>query len=103
MQGAPRKMLSDNGEFANETFREMNEKLNVSTHTTAAESPWSNGTIERHNEILYESMMEPMKDTNCDPEVALAWDVNAKHSLQNKGDTVQTSWYLSEISIYLTC
>ena len=42
--GAPCKFLSDNGgEFANATFREMNEKLNVITATTAAESPWSNG------------------------------------------------------------
>ena len=42
----------------------MNEKLNVSTHTTAAESPWSNGTVERHSEILQESKMKPMRDTN---------------------------------------
>ena len=34
--GHPYKFLSDNGgEFANEKFREMNEKLNVITATTA--------------------------------------------------------------------
>ena len=84
--GAPRKMLSDNGgEFDNETFREMNEKLNVQTCNTAAESPWSNGMVERHNAILYESMMKTMKDAQCDPEIALAWAVSAKNSLQNSG------------------
>ena len=82
--GAPQKMLTDNGgEFANETFREMNEKLNVCSDTTAAESPWSNGIVERHNAILYESMMKTINDTHCDPEIALAWAVSAKNTLQN--------------------
>ena len=82
--GAPCKFLSDNGgEFANATFREMNEKLNVITATTAAESPWSNGIVERHNAVLYESMMKTISDTKCDADIALAWAVSAKNSLQN--------------------
>ena len=81
--GAPQKMLTDSGgEVANETFREMNEKLNVCSDTTAAESPWSNGIVERHNAILYESMMKTINDTHCDPEIALAWAVSAKNTLQ---------------------
>ena len=51
--GCPKKFHSDNGgEFANEVFREMNEKLGVETSTTASESPFSNGVVERHNSVL---------------------------------------------------
>ena len=79
--GTPLKFLSDNcGEFGNDVFREMNEKLNVETLTTAAESPFSNGTVERHNGILYEAMVKTQKDVGCDPKTALAWAVSAKNS-----------------------
>ena len=55
--GAPKKFLTDNGgEFANQVLIEMNEKLGVETATTAGESPWSNGIVERHNATLYEAM-----------------------------------------------
>ena len=51
--GCPGKCLSDNGvEFNNDSYREMNEKLNIETATTAAESPFSNGIVERDNLIL---------------------------------------------------
>ena len=82
----PTEILSDNGgEFGNDVFREMNEKLSVETLTTAAESPFSNGTVERHSGILYEAMVKTQKDVGCDPETALAWAVSAKNSLQNHG------------------
>ena len=55
------------------------------TLTTAAESPFSNGTVERHNGILYEAMVNTQKDIGCDPETALAWVVSTKNSLQNHG------------------
>ena len=49
--------MSDNGvEFNNEGYRQMNEKLNIEIYTTAAESPLSNGTVERHNLIVAEAM-----------------------------------------------
>ena len=84
--GAPRKFLSDNGgEFANEVMKEMNEKLGVETMTTAAESPFSNGIVERHNAILYETMSKTLEDTHCEPDMALAWGVSAKNTLQNQG------------------
>ena len=76
--------LSDNGgEFNNEAFREMNEKMNIHTATTAAESPFSNGTVERHNLILAEAMMKTIADEKCESEVALSWAVAAKNSLQS--------------------
>ena len=83
--GAPKMFLSDNGgEFANETFREMGEKFNIVITITAAESPWSNGTVERHNAFIYESMMKTMKDSKCDADMALAWAVSAKNSLSSR-------------------
>ena len=64
------KFLSDNGgEFNNEQYREMNEKLNVESITTAAESPFSNGIVERHNLVLIEAMNKTIKSEKCEPSV----------------------------------
>ena len=47
--GSPKKILSDNGgEFTNDDFAEMAEKLNTKITTTAAESPWSNFLQKQH-------------------------------------------------------
>ena len=82
--GSPKKMLSDNGgEFANDVLMEMNEKLGVETATTAAESPFSNGVVERHNAILNEAFQKTLADVNCEPEMALSWAVSAKNALAN--------------------
>ena len=84
--GAPNKFLSDNGgEFSNDKYREMNEKLNIETCTTAGEAPFSNGLVERHNQILGEAFSKTLADVKCDPKIALAWAVSAKNSLQNNG------------------
>ena len=84
--GCPGRFHSDNGgEFANEVFMEMNDKLGVETSTTPAESPFSNGVVERHNAVLYETMMKTLDEVNCDSEVALAWALSSKNTLQNKG------------------
>ena len=93
--GAPRKFLSDNGgEFSNDKYREMNEKLNIETATTAGESPFSNGIVERHNKILAEAFSKTLSDVKCEPKVALAWAVCAKNTL------VQISWCLVSIQIF---
>ena len=84
--GPPQLFISDNGgEFSNDVMTEMNEKLGVETRTTAGESPFSNGIVERHNKILFEAMMKTIEDVKCEPEIALAWSVSAKNSLQNHG------------------
>ena len=84
--GCPQRFMSDNGgEFANDVFIEMNEKLGVETITTVAESPFSNGTVERHYGILYKTMMKTIDDTGCSPDLALVWAVSAKNTLQNAG------------------
>ena len=90
--GSPMKFHSDNGgEFANEVFLEMNEKLGVETSTTPAESPFSNGVVERHNAVLYETMMKTMEDVKCEPEVALAWAISSK----------QTGIFTKSVSVWL--
>ena len=49
----PNIFLSDNGgEFNNELFREMSKQLNMNIKTNAAESPWSNGIVEKQKELL---------------------------------------------------
>lgn len=84
--GCPGRFHSDNGgEFANDVFTEMNEKLGVETSTTPAESPFSNGVVERHNAVLYETMMKTMQDVGCEVEIALAWALSSKNTLTNKG------------------
>ena len=46
--GTPNFFLSDNGgEFNNNVFRELDEQLHINIKTTVAESPWSNGIIEK--------------------------------------------------------
>ena len=57
--------------------------MNFQICTTAAESPWSNGLIERHNTVLGMTVSKVMKDVNCQLEVAVAWLVSARNYLKN--------------------
>ena len=82
--GSPSQVLSDNGaEFNNEDFRSMAENFNIRVTTTAAESPWSNGCNERYNGIISEMVKKVLNETKCSLEIALAWAVSAKNSLEN--------------------
>ena len=82
--GSPQKVLADNGgEFANSSLIDLCENLNINLMTTAAESPWSNGLVEKHNGIVGEAVAKIMQDIHCSVEVALCWAINAKNSLQN--------------------
>ena len=82
--GYPKKILVDNeGEFCNEDFKSLCENFNIRVCTTAAESPWSNGLVERHNAILGLTVTKTLEDTKCDLELAVAWAVSAKNSLKN--------------------
>ena len=57
--GATGKFHSDcGGEFANDVFREMNEKLGIETSATPGESPFNNGVVERNTKVLYEALMK---------------------------------------------
>ena len=82
--GTVGKFLSDNGgEFANSQFMEMCEKLNIRFILTAGQSPFSNGLVERHNLVLGDMLDKVLDDIDCGIDIAIAWCVNAKNSLQN--------------------
>ena len=57
--------------------------MNISVKTSPAESPWCNGTVERHNGILGQMIEAVLEDTRCNIDIAIAWSVNAKNSLNN--------------------
>ena len=78
--GSPKKFLADNGgEFNNEDFRSLCENANICTLTTTAESPWSNGLMERRNAIVGYTVTKTMEDVGCDLEFALSWAVAVKN------------------------
>ena len=82
--GSPGKFISDNGgEFNNELLRDPGEQLNTRVLTTAAESPWSNGIVERHNAVLGTMIKKIIEDTACTGEIALVWALSAKNALAN--------------------
>ena len=82
--GAPEKILTDNGDkFANSKFIEMVESFSVTLKTTAWESPRNNGLIERHNLLLADMLNKILEDTQCHPDLAVSWCINAKNSLHS--------------------
>ena len=69
---APVRFLSDNGgESNNYDFQDMSGDLNVEIATTAAESPRSNGVVERHNAVTGNMVDMIIADTECSLEIAL--------------------------------
>ena len=84
--GAPRKLLTDNGrEYNNPELRILAETFNFKVYTTAAESPWSNGIVERLNGILGQSVSKIREEVGCGIQTALAWAVAARNALDNNG------------------
>ena len=55
----------------------------MSVKTTGAESPRSNGLVEKHNLIISKMLDKVLGDPQCDFDIALSWCLNAKNSLQN--------------------
>ena len=53
------------GEFANDVFCEMNEKLSIEVSTTSGKSLFSNGVVKRNNKVLQEALMKTMKIQNA--------------------------------------
>ena len=82
--GTCEKFLTDNGgEFANDEFLSLCETFNINVKVTAAQSPFSNGPVERHNLIISEMLDKVIEDTKCNISIALSWCLNAKNSLNN--------------------
>ena len=61
----------------------LSEAVNIKVHTTGAESPWSNGIIERHNSVLLEMLNKVPEENHCSLDIALNWFLNAINTLQN--------------------
>ena len=76
--GSAEKFLTDN-----DSFIQLCENFGITVKTTAAESTWSNGLVERHNLILSGMLYKILHENNCDFDLALAWAINAKNSLSN--------------------
>ena len=69
--GDPKKIFTDMGEeFDNNEMRILSEMFNIKVKTTAAESPWSNGIVERLNGVLGKLVNKVLDDTNCDIRTA---------------------------------
>ena len=82
--GCPGKFLMDNGrEFANEEMMKTAEAMNIRILHTSAESPWSNGLVEKHNGTLKYMLEKICADKKVDVTVALPWAVQAKNCLDN--------------------
>ena len=81
--GGPEALLSDNGgEFNNDDFKQLCEKFNVEVTATAAESPWSNGVVERHNSTVGAMVSKLVADGHSLDDAA-RWACSAKNSLSN--------------------
>ena len=79
---APEKLLTDNTrEFANSKFIGMAESMYIVFKVTAAESPFSNGLVERHNIIIADMMEKVLGESHLNIDLTLAWCLNAKNPL----------------------
>ena len=83
IHGASEKCLTDNGrEFANSKSIDMAECMNITVKVTAAESPFSNGLVERQNFIIADMIDKVSEESqHLDMDLTLAWCLNAKNSL----------------------
>ena len=64
-------------------MRDFGEAFSIKLINTAAESPWSNGTVERLNGVLGKLVLKILDDVNCETDIALAWAVAARNAYYN--------------------
>ncbi len=74
-------MADNGGEFSNEEYKDLCEQYNIEIQSSAAESPFSNGMVERHHKVLTEMLVKTKADISCSWDIALAWALNAKNSM----------------------
>ena len=55
----------------------------MEVQTTAVESPWSNGLVERHNQTLTCTMNKIRAEKQCHWETTLQWAIMAQKSLSS--------------------
>ena len=91
----PIKILVDNdGEFDNTEFQALCENVNIRICTTSADSPWSNGLIEKNNAVFGLTVTKTMEDIKCDLQLTVSWAVSAKNSFE------KCSWLLSKPTFF---
>ena len=56
--------------------------MNIIVKVIAAESPFSNGLIKKHNFIITDMMDETLEESPFSLDLALSWCLNAKTHLQ---------------------
>ena len=79
----PEKLYGDNGgEFNNSELQDMAENLNITVKTTPADSPFSNGLLERDSAVLTETLLKVRVEYKLDWEASLGWAISA-NSLQS--------------------
>ena len=94
-------MTDNGGEFVNAEIVDFAEKFNVILDTTAAESAWSNGLVERHNGVLNDMLQKVMKDANCPVDIALSWSLAAKNFfIECVWILVLIYWSLEQIPVF---
>ena len=79
--GSPGKMWTDVGnEFNSDSVKELSEAFSFEVSTGAGYSAWMNGLNERNHGVIDRTFEKITYDNpTMDPEVALAWAVNAKN------------------------
>lgn len=81
--GKPARLWSDvGGEFNNEHMKALGEAFGFQVSTGAGYSAWMNGLNERNHGVIdrtFEKII--LDDPEMNPEVALAWAVNAKNCM----------------------
>ena len=75
--------VDNGGGFNDHAFISLCENIFICICTTAAEAPWSNGLVERHNAILGYIVAKTIGYVKRDLELALSWATVAKNSLKN--------------------
>ena len=89
--GQQRRCLLTMVENLNSKFLEVCESMNIRVITTAAESRFSNGLIERHDLIIPEMLDKTLEDTGAYFQLVLAWRVNRKTHWQMFTDFLHSS------------
>ena len=82
---APDMILTDNGgEFVNEAMKESCSVLNIYHATTAAYSPWQNGSCEKNHAVTDSVVSSLLRDyPKMSLKQAVAWSCAVKNSLTN--------------------
>ena len=76
--------MSDNrGEFNNSLYFEVLEMMGIEIVMPPADSLFSNGIVERHNTILYGTMIKTIEETKCEPSAGLTWSCCAKNGFSS--------------------